>query len=153
MLQSLCYQRLTERVRGGQKTQVGALSTVLQGSYRMTPGRHLTTPTLADALQGVELAQVSLAEVDALAMPLKEFAESRRVLEVYSRALDDRVLCAGDRALVDAERCRDLTLYRGADLLELCGVDAPGLRVIHRAKKVSAWSLLYLEPPPEAEAG
>ena len=96
----------------------------------------LTTPTLADALQGVELAQVSLLAEDVLMMPLKEFAESRLLLEVYSQALQERVLFAGDRAHVDAGRCRELTLYRGSELLELCGVDAPNLRVIHDAKKV-----------------
>ena len=130
---------------------------VLQGSYRMTPGRHLTTPTLADALQGVELVSL-LAEVDApeaedvLTMPLKDFAESKLLLEVYSPALQERVLFAGDRAHVDAERCRDRALYRGAELLELCGVDAPDLRVIHKAKKVIAWSL-FLGPPPPPRGG
>ena len=96
----------------------------------------LNTPTLTDALEGVELAQVSLLAEDVLTMPLKDFAESRLLLEVYSQALQERVLFAGDRAHVDAGRCRELTLYRGSELLELCGVDAPNLRVIHDAKKV-----------------
>ncbi len=98
--------------------------------------RLLAAPQLADALQGVEFAQGSLLAEDVATMLLRDFARSRLVLEVFSRALDERVLFAGDRAHVDAGRCRELTLYRGSELLELCGVDAPNLRVIHDAKKV-----------------
>ena len=74
-------------------------------------------------------------------MPLKEFAESRLLIEVYSQALGERVLFAGDLAQADRERCRDLALYRGSELLDLCGMNAPDLREIHKAKKISAWSL------------
>ena len=78
---------------------------------------------------------------EVLTIPLKEFADSELFLEVYSRALNERVLFAGDRAKVDTDRTRDLTLFRGSELIELCGVNAPDLREIHRAKKISAWSL------------
>ena len=99
-------------------------------------------PHLHDALKGVHLAEDADAEADdALAMPLKEFAESRLLIEVYSRALGERVLFAGDLAQADRERCRDLTLFRGSELIELFGVNAPDLREIHKAKKVIAWSL------------
>ena len=75
---------------GIRTLRLGPLSTVLQGRYRMTPGRHLTTPTLADALQGVVLKSL-LAEVDApeaediLTMPLKDFAESKLLLDDLRR--------------------------------------------------------------------
>ena len=98
--------------------------------------RLLAAPKLSDALQGVELAQESLLEDNVLTMPLQDFAESRLLLQVYSDALEERVLFAGDLAHVDTERCREFTLYRGSELLELLGLDGVNLRWVHETKKL-----------------
>ena len=88
---------------------------------------------LAETLGGVTESEPTLGGADLCAMPLKQFAEARRVVRVRSEALGEVVVFASDNATVDPhESC---VVYRAQELAELLRLGDRSLREVHRTKQ------------------
>lgn len=71
--------------------------------------------------------------VPTVTLTLAQFAESRRIIAIYSEVLDEEVIFAADNARLLEPGTR--TVYRARELALLSDWSPEGLRLAHEVKK------------------
>ena len=73
-------------------------------------------------------------------LTVDDFANSGRVLRIYSGVLNVEVLLAADNAVLSEDEVR--TVYRASELTELLDITPEGLRLLHEIKGVFPGSVI-----------
>ena len=131
----LCAEGDRIRFRPKDAVPAGLLEELLGHKAELLELLRVRASSVAGAVPGkVEAKKWPLTAAQILEMPLSEFADARRVVEVFSQVLDETVIFASDNAAVDPGERR--VVYRAAELKKLIGVCPEDLTTVHEIKRV-----------------